>query len=93
MLVFSEVCDEILLMEEILHQLRLVVYPIIYMVLYIPGGAGFLPSTVSIPQGSNLGCVWFLLPSNLGGLPLKKWHERAFEVFYTCIGTFGVDES
>ena len=29
------------------HQLRLVVYPIIYRVLYIPGGAGFLPSTVS----------------------------------------------
>ena len=26
--------------------LRLVVYPIIYRVLYIPGGAGFLPSTV-----------------------------------------------
>ena len=32
----------ILLMDEILHQLRLVVYPIIYRVLYIPGGAGFL---------------------------------------------------
>ena len=28
------------------HQLRLVVYPIIYKVLYIPGGAGCLPSTV-----------------------------------------------
>ena len=32
------------------HHLRLVVYPhylhIIYRVLYIPGGAGFLPSTV-----------------------------------------------
>ena len=28
------------------HQLSLVVYPIIYRVLYIPGGAGFLPSTV-----------------------------------------------
>ena len=28
------------------HQLRLVVYPIIYRVSYIPGGAGFLPSTV-----------------------------------------------
>ncbi len=28
-------------------QLRLVVYPMIYQVLYIPGGAGFLPSTVS----------------------------------------------
>ena len=32
--------------SEILHQLRLVVYPIICRVLYIPGGAGFLPSTV-----------------------------------------------
>ena len=31
-------------MEEILHQL--IGYPIIYRVLYIPGGAGFLPSTV-----------------------------------------------
>ena len=38
----------ILLMAEILHQLRLVVYPIIYKVLYIPGGAGFLPSTVPL---------------------------------------------
>ena len=29
--------------SEILHQLRLVVYPIIYKVLYIPGGClGFL---------------------------------------------------
>ena len=30
------------------NQLRLVVYPIIYRVFYIPGGAGFLPSTVSL---------------------------------------------
>jgi len=36
----------ILLMEEILEQLRLVVYPLIDMVSYIPGGAGFLPLTV-----------------------------------------------
>ena len=28
------------------NQLRLVVYPIIYGVLYISGGAGYLPSTV-----------------------------------------------
>ena len=28
------------------HQLRMAVYPIIYRVLHIPGGAGFLPSTV-----------------------------------------------
>ena len=38
--------------SEIMHQLRLVVYPIIFGVLYIPGGClGFLPSTVLI-----LGC-------------------------------------
>ena len=36
----------ILLMEEILHQLRLVVYPMSFRALYISGGAGFLPSTV-----------------------------------------------
>ncbi len=44
----------ILLMEEILHhlhQLRLVVYPITYKVLYVPGGAGFLPSTVVANEG------------------------------------------
>ena len=34
-------------MAEILHQLRLVVYPTIYRVLYMQGGAGFQPSTVS----------------------------------------------
>jgi len=33
-------------MEEILHQLRLVLYPMIYRSLNIPGGAGVLPSTV-----------------------------------------------
>ena len=33
-------------MAEILHQLRLVVFPIIFRVSYIPGGAGFQPSTV-----------------------------------------------
>ena len=31
------------------NQLRLVVYPIIYRVLYISGGAWFLPSTVQVP--------------------------------------------
>ncbi len=40
---------KILLMAEILHQLRLVVYPIVYKVLYIPGGClGFQPSTVLV---------------------------------------------
>ena len=35
------------ILEKIIHQLRLVVYSIIYSVLQIPLGAGFLPSTVS----------------------------------------------
>ena len=34
-------------MAEILHQLRLVVFPIVDRVSYILGGAGFQPSTVS----------------------------------------------
>jgi hypothetical protein len=34
-------------MEEMLHQLMGGVYPIIYRVSTIQGGAGFLPSTVS----------------------------------------------
>ena len=33
------------------NQLRLVVYPIIYREFYIPGGAGFLSSTVWCKQG------------------------------------------
>jgi hypothetical protein len=37
--------DVLLWMEEILHQLM--VYPIIYRVSTIQGGAGFLPSTVA----------------------------------------------
>ena len=41
------ILSALLLMEELLHQVRLVVYPIIYRVLYIPGGAESLPSTVS----------------------------------------------
>ena len=48
----------ILLMEEILHRLRLVVYPIIYRVWYIPGGAGFLPSTVLVGKSIKLPWSW-----------------------------------
>ena len=47
--------------SEILLQLRLVVCLIIYLFLYIPGGAEFLPSTVhrhisdlSIPRQKNM---------------------------------------
>ena len=39
----------VLLMAEILHQLRLVVFPIIYRASYFPGGClGFQPSTVGV---------------------------------------------
>ena len=38
----------------------MVVYPTIYKVLYIPGGAGFLPSTVPTPSNG-----WCLNPRGL----------------------------
>ena len=48
-------------MAEILHQLRLVLFPIIFRDSYIPGGARFQPSTVVV---SNIPwtcthCVWW----------------------------------
>ena len=64
--------QELLLMEEILHQW---IYPIIYKVLYIlciyiyiPGGAGFLPSPVL-----NLTLSWFSMdPTHQFSLILRK---------------------
>ena len=38
--------DMLMVQKSCDHQLRLVVSAIICQVLYIPGGAGFLPSTV-----------------------------------------------
>ena len=48
-ILWGQRCSLILLMVQKsgVHQVRLVVHPIIYKVLYIPGGAGCLPSTVS----------------------------------------------
>jgi len=48
------------------HHLRLVVYPVIYRVLYIPCGGGFLPSTVlpsNIPMARALN-LWFIYVQN-----------------------------
>ena len=42
--------------SEILHQLRSVVYPIIYRVFYIPDGAAFLPSTVGYEKKPHEQC-------------------------------------
>ena len=52
--------DAILLMVQNsgFHQLRLVVYPIIYRVWDIPGGAGFLPSTIGC-LGGGFKCISF----------------------------------
>ena len=54
-------------MEEILHQLiGSLVYPMIYKVLYIPGGAGFQPSTV--------------LPKTLAGHPFRETAVESFRL-------------
>ena len=62
----------ILLMEEIrlYNQLRLVVYPTVYRVLYIPGGAGFLPSIVLLftkpPKWTMNTWNFVALPESIG---------------------------
>ena len=56
--------------EEILHQLRLLVYPIVNMVLEIPGGAEFLPSTVSQQT--------FQVPKNRGTLTYISCMDTAY---------------
>ena len=40
------------------NHLRWVVYPIIYRVFYIPGGAGFLPSTVPCTHAKMCKLMW-----------------------------------
>ena len=60
----------ILLIDKILHQLRLVVYPIIYKVSYIPGGAGFRPSTVSLAPPLSWSLLWH---------PLSPWTCKLIE--------------
>jgi len=54
------------------HQLRLVVCPTIYKVLYIPGGAGVQPSTVST--------AYILKPKSNPGLRL--WQFRIILLFW-----------
>ena len=69
---------EILLMEEILHQLRLVVYPI-YKVLYIPVGClGFLQQDKNRYHLRTAQMSW---SSCRGGhrVTKKKWGDRTVE--------------
>ncbi len=65
------------------HQLRLVVYPIIYKALYIPGGClGFLLSTVVLPfQDAD---IWVVTPKWMvyNGKPLKNgWFGGTYVIF------------
>ena len=53
------------------HQLRLVVYPMIYKLLYIPDGAGFLPSTV-VSFRSNRPIFIEFLRTNVHHFPFPK---------------------
>ena len=71
-------------MEEILHQLRLVASPIIYKVLWIPGGAGFQPSTVRVSYhpiyndrlGAHLAPSPIIHPFNRGPPHIKSRRVR-----------------
>ena len=77
----------ILLMVAILHQLRLVVYPTIYKVLYIPGGAGgdpFLQWTMIMggrvrihPTSCRISSINSILP-----VCWSDWFSRLVSVVY-----------
>ena len=64
-------------MEEIqLTSYRLVVYPTIFRVLYIPSGAGFLPSTVSTSCGDwFFDGGWMHFPLNHCWSKWIKWKD------------------
>ena len=66
----------ILLMADILHQLRLVVFPIIFRVSYIPGGAGFQPSTVLIHNSLHLTSFILLMVFGLISLWFPKLEKN-----------------
>ena len=62
------------------NQLRLVVYLSVYRVLYIPSGAGFLPSTVRIHP---TWCIWMHLgnQTNFGHGIVVFWFQSRFTVY------------
>ena len=87
----------ILLMEELLHQLRLVVYPIIYRVLYIPGSAGFLPSTVlALPHvfwGASPTARWFFCAGGVradGSEARQFWSLACVFAIFFCRLSWGL---
>ena len=67
------------------NQLRLVVHPIIYEVLYIPGGAGFLPSTVSFYFLGRKKRLGWRFSGNSGWCNNEHFWQENGEYFHTCI--------
>ena len=70
--------------KNLANQVRLVVYPIIYKVLYIPGRAGF-PSTVFCPQNSESSFSQLIprdfLQGTAGYIPtIAQWHHHLLRV-------------
>ena len=69
----------LLLMEENMHQLRLVVFAMTCRALYIPGDAAFLPSTVfpsRMARVSN-GCYWDVFLKRPQGSQSTSWKRPA----------------
>ena len=66
------------------NQLRLVVYAINYRVLYIPGGAGFLPSTVFMSQ------MWSNPSTQKELLSCFMSHEKNPLTFYCTDSLLGI---
>ena len=92
---FSFPEGEILLMEEILHQLRMVVYPIIYKVSYIPGGClGYLPSTVcwEYPNSPKDLCAMYrqkliqVLPKEKLSTDIGRINKYDQRIWKRCVG-------
>ena len=68
------------------HQLRLVVCPTINKVLYIPSGAGFLPSTVELLNMSFVGGgIPFFYEQNWMLAPLLKKKLNLFLFVFSWV--------
>ena len=62
----------LMVLKSGVHQLRLVLYPMIYSVSYIPGDARFKPSTVLLMVRSKSGGYRLHPQSLTASLPLKN---------------------
>ena len=72
------------------NQLRLVVCPIIYNVLYIPDGAGFLPSTVWRIHGTRTYIYLLIYHIKMTTQYIGRYtiHGSHMEYIYICIHVY-----